>query len=123
MITSWTQHLTRWQRFRRRLALRRGNYKHPDGTVEWAFQTRAGIEPNDSEEVREQKQTEYFRKLKDRVDREIAEDQWKGYRGYGIVLVGVGAYALASHLDLSFWETVAIVGCFVVGLWAATERR
>jgi hypothetical protein len=106
-MTIWTQHLTLWQRIRRRIALMGGSYTHPDGKIELDFEEPAGIGPDDSED-------EGRRKLIEHEQRRATMER-RNSRVGGIALLAIGAYLLASHLDLSFWDTAGIVACFGLG--------
>jgi hypothetical protein len=52
--------LSSWQRIKRRLALLRGHYAHPDGHIELDFEGPAGIDRrNDSSELQAAKLAAY----------------------------------------------------------------
>lgn len=52
--------LSSWQRIKRRLALLRGHYTHPDGHIELDFEGPAGIDSrNDSAELQATKLAAY----------------------------------------------------------------
>jgi hypothetical protein len=105
--------LSQWQRIKRRINLLdfegfglHGMYKHPDGTVEWDFEAKAGIDPFvDIEEVKYQKRERYFRRKRERK------------KAFGGVWVAAGVSLLAWQMNVPApWAIYG--GCLIgYGLW------
>jgi hypothetical protein len=61
-------------------------HKHPDGDIELDFEEKAGVDPRDSEEAKEDKLTDYFRR---QSAQEIKWQKWSFLTigiGLGVVL-------------------------------------
>ena len=92
--------LSPWQRFRRKRAVRRGIYEHPDGTLEFDTDVAAGVDPRDSKDVQEAKIEAYERKIEADERRQVRPESrvWKAITYIWRVLVNVFYVAVVVYV-------------------------
>lgn len=88
--------LSPWQRAKRRWSLLGGSYEHPDGTIEFDFEVIAGIEPGDSEEVKEAKLRRYYAKQR----------RWE--QRTGAMLLAIAGILVVMHFGMTLWDAIGV---------------